>query len=348
MCNITVAGVPCIPLVNSPNYKPPTIIFCQMDQTIQTIEYEEFDNIVGPVVVHMGKFSAISPQNFTLVVPKIKSILPRKGPLSGGTELALRGNFIDDGSVEVNIDKIACEVFFRNSSLIKCRTPALNKSMNCYLSKDCSVSVTFEKYPGRNFRNGEFKFNYLDDPNIGKFDILPPRSIPAGGIRLYVIGKNFNLIQKPLFYIYNENMTKRYESECQVWHTGTTMLCLTPDILDIDSSSFNKSNPIRLNYGFVMDNVAYVQNISVNTTNNNFKRLMLYPNPTFKSSYEEIKTSTIGNDESLIIEGENVNLVCREAEFIVKVGNRSCEVKLLTAHGLNCHLPPPNRLKKSD
>ncbi|XP_065210841.1 hepatocyte growth factor receptor-like [Planococcus citri] len=345
ICNITVAGLPCVPMVKSQFYKPPTVIQCQMNQTM---EYPEFDNIVGPVVVHMGNLSAISSQNFTLVVPKIKSISPKKGPLSGGTELTLEGNFIDDGSVEVNIDKIACEVFFRNSSLMKCRTPALNKSMNCYLSKDCNVSVTFERYLIANFRNGEFKFNYLEDPNIDRFDTQPPKSIPAGGIRLYVVGKNFNSIQKPLFYIYNEDMTKRYESECQVWHTGATMLCLTPDILDIDSSSFNKSNPIRLNYGFVMDNVAYVQNISVNTSHNKFKRLMLYPNPTFKSSNEEIKTSAIGNVESLIIEGKNMDLVCTVNEIVVKVGNRSCEVKLLTAQGLNCHLPPPNRLNKSD
>ncbi|XP_065211350.1 plexin-A1-like [Planococcus citri] len=126
------------------------------------------------------------------------------------------------------------------------------------------------------------------------------------------------------------------------------MTCLTPAILDIDSSSFNKSNPIRLNYGFVMDNVAYVQNISVNTSHNKFKKLMLYPNPTFKSSNEEIKTSFIGNDEILIIEGENLNLACRETEINVTVGNRSCVVKLLTAQGFNCYLPPPNRLNKSD
>ncbi|XP_065210840.1 plexin-A4-like [Planococcus citri] len=344
ICNITVAGLPCIPMVNSPNYNPPKVIQCQMNQTIENPEFDK----TGPVVVHMGTISAISPQNFTLIVPKMISILPKQGPLSGGTELTLKGNFIDDGSVEVDIDKIACEVFFKNTSLMKCRTPALHKSMNCYMSKNCNVSVTFKKNPSVNFRNGEFKFNYLEDPNISRFDIEPPKSIPAGGIQQFIFGKNFDSIQKPLFYIYNEDMTKRYESECKVWNSGAGLICLTPDISDIDSSSFNKNNPIRLNYGFVMDNVAHVQNISMNTSHKNFTRLMLYPNPTFKSSNEEIKTSSIGNDEILIIEGENVNLACRETEIIVKVGDRSCETELLTPQRLNCHLPPPNSLSKSD
>ncbi|XP_065214000.1 plexin-A1-like [Planococcus citri] len=227
--------------------------------------------------------------------------------------------------------------------------------MKCNTSKNCNVKVKFEKYPRRNFTNGKFKFNYTEDPVIYKFELgsgneNQPKSIPAGGIRLVLKGKNLNSIQKPLFYIYNEDMSKRYESECEVWDSDASMMnCVTPDILDIDSSSINQiSNPISLNYGFVMDNVANVQNISMNPSNNKFKKLMLYPNPTFESSNEEIKTSSLGNAEILIIEGENVNLVCRETEIIVKVGNRNCEIKFLAAQGLTCHLSTQSGLSKSD
>ena len=64
------------------------------------------------------------------------------------------------------------------------------------------------------------------------------------------------------------------------------MICMSPVIDEVDESKLDADNPLKLEYGFRMDNVTGVQNL---TLNQNFNPFLLYPNPTFYSFDKEVK-----------------------------------------------------------
>lgn len=63
------------------------------------------------------------------------------------------------------------------------------------------------------------------------------------------------------------------------------MICDSP-IIEVDESKLDADNPLHLEYGFRMDNVSGVQNL---TMNSNFKPFLLYPNPVFEKFDKEVK-----------------------------------------------------------
>ena len=63
------------------------------------------------------------------------------------------------------------------------------------------------------------------------------------------------------------------------------MICDSP-IIEVEGS-IDADNPLQLEYGFRMDNVLGVQNLT--TSNNGFSPFLLYPNPVFERFDKEVK-----------------------------------------------------------
>lgn len=63
------------------------------------------------------------------------------------------------------------------------------------------------------------------------------------------------------------------------------MVCDSP-MIEADESKLDSDNPMRLEYGFIMDNVQGVQNL---TMTRNFTPFYLYPNPVFIPFDKEVK-----------------------------------------------------------
>lgn len=63
------------------------------------------------------------------------------------------------------------------------------------------------------------------------------------------------------------------------------MICDSP-MIEADESKLDADNPMQLEYGFLMDDVAGVQNL---TTSKGFAHFLLYPNPVFKPFDKEVK-----------------------------------------------------------
>jgi plexin A len=131
-------------------------------------------------------------------------------------------------------------------------------------------------------------FEYVDDPIIESAEsgvasqIKVPKGIPAGGIRISVTGKNLAYIQKPQMYVYYEK--KMFISECTV-QSNTSMMCSSP-VIEADETKLDADNPLKLEYGFRMDNVSGVQNL---TLNKDFSPFLLFPNPVFVPFDKEVK-----------------------------------------------------------
>lgn len=150
-------------------------------------------------------------------------------------------------------------------------------------------------------------FQYIEDPIITSAEsgvasqIKIPKGIPAGGIKISVTGHNLAYIQKPQMYVYYEGKMFVSVSEfvylyktrlvtillqqCTVL-TNTSMVCDSP-MIEADESKLDADNPMQLEYGFIMDNVAGVQNLT--SLNKGFSPFLLYPNPVFKPFDKEVK-----------------------------------------------------------
>lgn len=62
------------------------------------------------------------------------------------------------------------------------------------------------------------------------------------------------------------------------------MKCFSPEIA-AENEELDSEHPEKLEYGFKMDNVAGVQNL----TRSNFSPFLLYPNPIYEKFDEEVK-----------------------------------------------------------
>lgn len=68
--------------------------------------------------------------------------------------------------------------------------------------------------------------------------------------------------------------------------SNTSMICNSP-VIEADDSKLDADSPLKLEYGFRMDNVSGVQNLT--TLNKDFNPFFLYPNPIFVPFDKEVK-----------------------------------------------------------
>ncbi|XP_053932349.1 plexin-A1 [Cuculus canorus] len=229
-------------------------------------------------------YRTTSPKNFTFVTPTFSRVVPARGPLSGGTWIAIEGSHLNAGSnVSVTIGGRPCTFSWRSSREIRCRTPP------GHTPGGSPILININR---AELSNPEVKYNYTEDPTIQKID--PEWSINSGGTLLTVTGTNLATIKEPR--IRAKYCSSERENNCTVYN-DTTMVCYAPSI----------DNPVRSppevgdrpdEIGFVMDNVQAL--LIINTTN-----FVYYPDPVFEplspTGMLELKPSS-----PLILKGRNL------------------------------------------
>uniref|UniRef100_A0A663LN59 Plexin-A1 n=1 Tax=Athene cunicularia TaxID=194338 RepID=A0A663LN59_ATHCN len=221
------------------------------------------------------------PQHRT---PTFSRVVPARGPLSGGTWIAIEGSHLNAGSnVSVTIGGRPCAFSWRSAREIRCRTPP------GHTPGGSPILININR---AELSNPEVKYNYTEDPTIQKID--PEWSINSGGTLLTVTGTNLATIKEPR--IRAKYCSSERENNCTVYN-DTTMVCYAPSI----------DNPVRSppevgdrpdEIGFVMDNVQAL--LIINTTN-----FIYYPDPVFEplspTGMLELKPSS-----PLILKGRNL------------------------------------------
>lgn len=254
--------------------------------------------------------------------PIIIDFNPKLGPISGGTIINIVGNQLNRGHLlKAYIGDIPCVVLNHTETEAVCRTtPSFMKFTGKFHVKFDSID--------RVCQHGEFHFE--NDPTIisviSGLNGKKAKGIPSGGIKIYVRGTNFHSIQAPQFYvIYNG---KSFYSQCKVL-SQTQMLCLSPTIHDEDDYDQLQTNEesSKLDFGFVMDDVASVRHIT-----GDIQKFKLCPNP----FYEEFPSVKVITDEYVIIIGKNLNCACEEDDVNVMIGEHPCNVTSLSRQQLTC------------
>lgn len=315
---VKIAGINCMPFKHL--YIDTKQIVCNVDGPgVQSYR-------AGKIVVQISDYRGESNTDFEFVDPKIESFSPRFGPISGGTQIKIVGKFLNAGSrITAFIDKLPCEILSTDENQALCRT-----------------SPASEQHKGKlkmKFDNGirEFDgyiFEYVEDPTIEYATSGPtgpikvPKGIPGGGIKITVAGNHFLSIQNPKMYVYYQD--KVFLSQCTIL-TNTEMSCDSP-IVDADSSNLDADKPSLLEYGFQMDDVIGVQNLSMK----NLNHFELYPNPQYYPFEENVKYF---KSEYLTINGKNLDRACKENDVIVMIGDEICNITSLSRQQLTCRPP---------
>uniref|UniRef100_A0A8C6JMP8 Plexin-A1 n=1 Tax=Melopsittacus undulatus TaxID=13146 RepID=A0A8C6JMP8_MELUD len=221
---------------------------------------------------------------FLWQTPTFSRVIPARGPLSGGTWIAIEGSHLNAGSnVSVTIGGRPCAFSWRSAREIRCRTPPGHSPGGS------PILININR---AELSNPEVKYNYTEDPTIQKID--PEWSINSGGTLLTVTGTNLATIKEPR--IRAKYCSSERENNCTVYN-DTTMVCYAPSI----------DNPVRSppevgdrpdEIGFIMDNVQAL--LIINTTN-----FVYYPDPVFEplspTGMLELKPSS-----PLILKGRNL------------------------------------------
>lgn len=274
------------------------------------------------------------PSAFTI---RITSIAPSKGPMSGGTNLVLWvSDFQENIKANIFIGEYQCHVTARRKDKIECTTGKAERPGSLF------VSLKHENYV---YSFIDYAFLYVEDPRIelvtssrnynayltrNSLQAPPPKGIPAGGIRIHVKGKNLNCVQEPLFYVVLEDM--RFNGTC-LKESEDYINCLSPHVPEEKFGVFRilPEEPMELDYGFIMDNVATVHNLATRSENR-MPMFLMYPNPVYKPFQED--TTYIG--DYLVINGTNLNLASTEHDIRVNIGSSICDITLLNETQLTC------------
>ena len=232
------------------------------------------------MIVKIEDFRGQSKEMYKFVDPNITDISPKHGPMSGGTRLRITGVYMNAGSrIQAFIDELPCDINNTEHDEVLCITSASDHTRKGSLRMHFDNSV--RQYNGF--------YEYVEDPKIESVEsgvaggqIKVPKGTPSGGIKISVTGTNLGYIQKPEMYVYYDG--KQYLSQACSILSQTNMVCLSPAI-DVRPGELDAENPLKLEYGFRMDNVARVQNL----TQQKLNHFLLYPDPIYEEFDEEVK-----------------------------------------------------------
>ena len=119
------------------------------------------------------------------------------------------------------------------------------------------------------------------------------------------------------------------------------MHCQSPavdSLTNADWARLKNPDPIRLDYGFIMDNVERVQNLSSRLKA--APKVFMYPDPEFEP-FPDPNGVKIYKSDYLTLDGQNLNRAARETDIRVAIGTELCNVTSVSPNQLTCK--PPDR-----
>lgn len=348
---IRIGDVPC----ELENYEISVKIECRTGSVV--------GELTAPVKVGNDAGFTESSVKFQYKNIKLEGLHPQIGPQSGGTKLSIIGRYLNIGSkIYASLDSYECliNVTQASSSRLTCITsPSRKPEMikNLYLKID-GANRTFSCF------NCSI-FNYTSDPKI--MQIKPLKSFSTGGRMITVHGTNLNSIQKPEIEVWlnDERVNK---STCFVINSNQ-MECPAPSVAKkftqykIEMKRFKRQNEqfstistvtdltafkihetqLTLQISFNMDNVQTVRDL--NKYFQSLRSQIVYvDDPKYFSFTNNLK---LYKGDTLVIEGENLNMASDETDVNVTIGQYSCNVTSLAMTQLVC-TPPEQQPASTD
>ncbi|KAH7645133.1 plexin-a-like protein [Dermatophagoides farinae] len=363
-----ISLIPCYPYRN--DYLKTSRIKCRIQGRNMSAD-PSMKSISGPVVVQVLKeYTAKSRDHYMFVNPKILTINPSKGPVSGGTLLSIEGLNMNAGSsASAFLGDLPCNVTKREMNHAECITSARLMPGEELLSVHFDNGIRVFEY---------YNYLYAEDPKIESVtsesmststnriigphkqlthvstsldpstmiqrggEQQQPKGIPSGGFHLRVRGQNFNIIQEPKIYVDVDG--EWFVSNCSVLNVeGTDMRCETPAV-PIERLHFTRQEYIELDYGFIMDNVHSVRSLTIprigggNRDHPPFPKFRMYRLPDFHE-FSESDRIKYYRGEYLTINGNHLDSIIQSSDVNVWIGSERCNVTSFSQVQLTCRLP---------
>lgn len=290
----------------------------------------------GKILIQQFGRAVISASDIQFVDPLINDFAPKYGPISGGTWITITGQYLNAGrKIYAYVGDLPCYIHTYGKNQVTCTTVQAREKQSLKLRMTFDgVTRVYEKE----------LFQYGDDPTIisitsANVTRKAPKCIPAGGLNIIVFGTSLKIIQKPtLYYVYRDSSsTRRFYGDCNA-HSDTVMTCISP-VLSIDTANLNPDKPIRLDFGFNMDNVTGVQDLS----SKGFAKFELFPNPAYDVFTEMVKYI---ENQQLTITGKYLNLASKLSDVEVSIGDQLCKITFFSRNILQCQ--PPKLVGKNE
>ncbi|CAN8011078.1 unnamed protein product, partial [Ixodes pacificus] len=246
----------------------------------------------GPVVINVrDQFTARSKQKYTFVDPRIVSITPDKGPKSGGTDIEIRGAFLNAGrTAEISVGGVPCHLTKREDVLLTCRTS------RAPMAGQRQLVVTIDN-GGRELEG--YMFTFVEDPAIDSVESInagtPARGIPSGGLTVNVKGRNLDVVREPALYVTVDS--QRHYGKC-VPESPQHLKCRSPAVSK-ENLPFEEDPavPLELEYGVRMDAVESGQNL---VANRGFKPFQMFRDPVYLPFSEDGHVKELKSDYLVI------------------------------------------------
>uniref|UniRef100_A0A3Q2C8B1 Plexin B3 n=1 Tax=Cyprinodon variegatus TaxID=28743 RepID=A0A3Q2C8B1_CYPVA len=310
---VKVADVPC--LAQPEGYRISTRVVCELQRSGK--------NRVGPVQVTVGTTSpGRSAQMFTYQDPQLTSLVPDKGPVSGGTKLTIKGRQLMTGQksdLTAFLGQQPCYILNEvTDSHFVCKTGSSNQT----------GAVPVQVFFGKADRTGpDLTFRYLDDPVITK--ATPPcfliRAISVWVEPLEVQRvkrrRRFALLTAKQQLVFNGTMATR----CSVL-SSSEITCRTPAV----------SPELRVKgVWFQLDNVRVHFNSIEGKTFRYLPNPQLFPlNREAPDAPYRFKPGGV-----IAVEGQDLTKAMTKDEVQARLGEQGCEVKTLDRTHLYCEPP---------
>jgi len=320
---VKVAGIKCEP--DPAEYRPARRIVCETGKSTVAVD--------GAILISVrNRFSDASNMHFSYVVPEITDFYPKIGPMSGGTRVTIKGEHLNAGTRTLaTVVGHPCEIDERSTtnSMVVCVTsPNPMDSAGLVEIKFDQATVSYNRQT----------FHYKQDPLIK--DVYPEKGIRSGGVKNIVEGMNLDTIQEPKMCITLGN--QEFISDCSV-KSSTEMVCRSPNVspglrmrTDTTSVQQDPGDYAQVSYGFIMDHVQELRNLTA-TTDRVFR---IYADPIFEPFDEGVMYFQTKN-EYLTINGEKLNVVLTKDDVTVLIGTAYCNVTSIAPEQLNCRPPSP-------
>ncbi|XP_070559796.1 plexin-2-like isoform X1 [Ptychodera flava] len=287
-------------------------------------------NVVVTIIANNGdEQKAYFNENFTFRNPRVLNFTPKLGPKSGGTVVALHGEYLNAGRIiEAYFSGSPCQLHRmddrNNETVVFCNTTSTN------ITDSAELSMYFDG--SKRLAPIDKKFNFTEDPSVK--NINPLSSMKSGGRKIEVTGTYFRSIRQPRMLI-TAGRPFVSEQPCDVRSFGE-MDCISPtvDISVLLRNNQNKDDN-EVTVGFIMDAVEEVRKLEFDF--NIVDDPEYYP---FMGE-ENIKEHHGGQ---LFVRGKNLNLAATESEVTVIIGQEECKVISLSNVQLNC-IPPDTQPK---
>lgn len=346
--SVTIAGTPCE--IITWEY---TRIQCKTNEVKQVKQ--------GPVVVKVNdinwyignydiKGTAKSSEIFTYVTPKLFDISPTFGPVSGGTNITLKGEMLNIGSSRtVTLADIDCVIFSVSEKEIKCTSDPSNTKTrgiaklfidNAELQVERDYSD--DNYPVASFHGSTF--DYLEDPII--LDIKPHAATISGGTNITVMGKNLHSVAYSKLIVtavstYDGEQIKFIQTCDTNRLTGKQMICPIPPLKHKRlRQQADTIGPVVAHMAFEMDGVIPLKELPLN--NPELSYLQYFPDPVYYKFNDQEEIRKVPYEVTLLdIKGKNLNLAHTSKDIkVIMQKTNFCNVTRITFDTLWCIIPP--------